>query len=83
VEHRDQYPLTYLELAVVEDGLGNRGAALGWARRAFELGSRHLHLIDSYPGFRGLRGDPDFQGIVTRMEADVRRMRREVARRAP
>lgn len=83
VEHRDQYPLTYLELAVVEDGLGNRSDALAWARRAFEMGSRHLHLIESYPGFRSLREDPGFQEIVARMEADLRRMRREVARRAP
>ena len=83
VDHRVQYPLTYLELAVVEDGLGNRTEALAWAHRAFEMGSRHLHLIESYPGFLGLRQDPDFQEIVARMEADVRRMRREAARRVP
>ncbi|HSM04249.1 MAG TPA: tetratricopeptide repeat protein [Longimicrobiales bacterium] len=83
VEHRDQYPLTYLELAVVEDAIGHRSDALAWARRAFEMGSRHLRLIESYPAFQGLRGDPDFQRIVARMEADVGRMRRAVARRAP
>jgi tetratricopeptide (TPR) repeat protein len=83
VDHRVQYPLAYLELAVVEDGLGNRTEALAWAHRAFEMGSRHLHLIESYPGFLGLREDPEFQGIVARMEADVRRMRREAARRVP
>ncbi len=81
VDERDQYPLTYLELAVVEDGLGNRTDALRWSRRAFDLGSRHLHLIESYPGFDGLRSDPEFRALLDRMRTDVQRMRERVERR--
>jgi TolB-like protein/Tfp pilus assembly protein PilF len=76
----DQYPLTYLELAVVHEGLGSRSQALRHAQRAVDMGSRHLHLIEFYPGFDGLRSDPAFQEILRRVEADVERMRHRVVK---
>lgn len=81
VDHRDQYPLTYLEMSVVEDALGRRTDALRWAHRAYDVGSRHLHLISAHPAFSGLRQEPEFREILRAMRMDVERMRRHVEQR--
>ncbi len=78
VEQQDQYPLTYLELAAVEEALGRRPDALRWAQRAFDLGSRHVHLIESYPAFAELRRAPELLAILEAMRDDVARQRERV-----
>jgi TolB-like protein/Flp pilus assembly protein TadD len=44
--------------------LGEKAAALGWLRRAVELGNHNYPFFHRDKNFNGLRGDPDYEAIL-------------------
>lgn len=49
-----------------------------WLQRAYDNGFRFVRIVEIDPIFDSLRGHPEYERIMTRMRADVDRMRDEV-----
>ena len=67
------------EMASIHAAMGERDEAIRWAEQAYESrGYRFPYFIAIDPIFDGVRDDPLFQAIVSRMEDDVDGMRRRI-----
>ncbi len=66
------------DLASIYASQGNAELALEWFEHAYNQGFRFVRWIPIDPAFDELRDDPEFQGLVEQMEADVSVMRSNV-----
>ena len=64
-----------IENATIYAIRGDTKTALDWLERAFTAGWRDPRTTTLNPMWASLRGEPRFQQIVSRMEADVAAMR--------
>jgi TolB-like protein len=69
------YLVPPIENATIYAIRGDTMAALDWLERAFTAGWRDPRTTKLNPMWASLRGEPRFQQIVSRMEADVAAMR--------
>jgi len=58
---------TSYQIAVVYAGLGERDEAFRWLEKAFEQRSTLLSYLRMDPRMEGLRGDPRYRTLITRM----------------
>ena len=74
---------SYLDMARITAMRGDRDVAMQWLERAYEHGERYVafHRID--PRLENLHGDPRFERLMERMEADVARMREWAPKERP
>jgi len=56
-----------LQHAIVQVGLGERGAALDWLEKAFEEGGNWLNYLHLEPAFADLREEAGFASLVRRV----------------
>ena len=60
----ERRPVDPADIAAIEVGLGNTGAALDWLERAYaDRSALLLLLLGPHPAFDALRGDPRFQEL--------------------
>jgi TolB-like protein/cytochrome c-type biogenesis protein CcmH/NrfG len=70
----------YFEVAAVDAALGDTEAALERAEQAYEAGYRFTLGLDQDAAFESLRGNPQWQALLTRIAEDVAVMRANVQR---
>jgi len=58
--------------------LGKRDAAMRWVNRAAEGGNHSWAAWVKHPWLQGLQADPEFQGVVGKMKADLDDVRDDV-----
>jgi len=66
------------DLASIYASQGNNELALEWIEFAYTEGFRFIRWIPIDPAFDELRNDPEFQGLIKKMEAEVAEMRDNV-----
>jgi tetratricopeptide (TPR) repeat protein len=64
-----------LQIATVQAIRGDVPAALDWLERAYQAGWKDPRIARMLPMWAPLRGNPRFEQLVTRMEADLAAMR--------
>ncbi|MGH7565470.1 MAG: hypothetical protein ACREK2_01440 [Gemmatimonadota bacterium] len=69
---------TYVEMARLEVLDGNRAEALGLLEGAYDLGMRDLVQLRLDPVLALIEDDPEYVRLISRIEADVARMRERV-----
>jgi tetratricopeptide (TPR) repeat protein len=74
IDRGEEYPMSFVEISMVQAIRGERQAALEWLERAYEAGWRYGFLA-TLPHFVLLRDDPDFQRITARIDEDIAAMR--------
>ena len=58
--------------------LGDRNAAMQWAKRAADGGNHSWFAWVKHPWFESLQADPEFQALVAKMKADLDDVRDDV-----
>jgi eukaryotic-like serine/threonine-protein kinase len=58
--------------------LGNRDAAIRWARRAADGGNHSWFAWVKHPWFESMQSDPEFQTLVAKMKSDLDDVRDDV-----
>ena len=57
------------QLALAASAGGLRDEALSWAAKAWEMRDPFFYFARFYPDFEWLRGEPEFQTILGKMDA--------------
>ena len=63
-----------IEIAAIHAIRGEIRGALDWLERGYDAGWRDYRITNRDPFFAGLREEPRFRALLTRMESDVRTM---------
>ena len=68
-----------VELASAASIQGKRDEALYWLEQVYRAGGKWAAWMRVNPAVQALRNDPRFRDLVARMEADIARMRQQLA----
>ncbi len=80
LEGGSERPEVRLKLAMIYAARGERMEALEWLQQAFDAGERRSVWIERNPMFDSIRSQPQYRGLIARMQAEVDEMRRRVER---
>ena len=64
--------IAYAHLALAYAGLGDRTRAVASLERAADLREADVNFIAVEPGFDGLRSEPRFKPLLTRLQLDFK-----------
>ncbi len=80
LEGGSERPEVRLNLAMIHAARGEGAEALAWLQEAFDAGERRSFWIEMNPMFDSIRDEPQYRGLIARMQAEVEEMRRRVER---